>query len=282
MQHNTQEIYDTKAGPPRGVLRPAPAQGRLHHSRRTPPEDLEPWIQHYWSVGWNLQGCEPFQQETLPHPNVHIVFEPGRSGIAGVHTARFSRTLEGRSNVFGIKFRAGAFRPLLGSSVSTLANRVAPIDKAFGEAGRQWQAAMLSLDDEDARIAAASNFLRARMPAHDPDAVRAGQFVDIILQSSTSESGIRTVDELVRHSGVNTRSLQRLFREYVGASPKWVIRRYRLHELAERLKAGEALDAAQTALELGYSDQAHLINDFRSIVGYSPNHYRRQLRNPAR
>jgi AraC-like DNA-binding protein len=120
------------------------------------------------------------------------------------------------------------------------------------------------------------------MPAHDPDAVRAGQFVDMILQSSTSESGIRTVDELVRHSGVNTRSLQRLFREYVGASPKWVIRRYRLHELAERLKAGEALDAAQTALELGYSDQAHLINDFRSIVGYSPNHYRRQLRNPAR
>lgn len=281
MQRNTEEIYDPKAGPPRGVLRPAPAEGRLRHSRRTPPADLAPWIQHYWSVSWDLQGCEPFQQETLPHPNVHIVIEPGRSGIAGVHSARFSRTLEGRSNVFGIKFRAGAFRPLLASSVSALANRIAPIDKVFGETGRRWQAAMLSLDDENTRIATASEFLHAHAPAHDADAVLAGQLVDTILQSSSSESGIRTVDELVRQSGISTRSLQRLFREYVGASPKWVIRRYRLHELAERLKAGEALDGAQTALEFGYSDQAHLINDFRSIVGYSPSRYRRYLRNPA-
>ncbi len=64
-----------------------------------------------------------------------------------------------------------------------------------------------------------------------------------------------------------------------GASPKWVIRRYRLHELVERLKAGEALNGAQMALDLGYSDQAHLINDFRSIVGYSPSRYRSLLRN---
>jgi AraC-like DNA-binding protein len=33
------------------------------------------------------------------------------------------------------------------------------------------------------------------------------------------------------------------------------------------------------ALDLGYSDQAHLINDFRSIVGYSPSRYRSLLRN---
>ena len=57
-----------------------------------------------------------------------------------------------------------------------------------------------------------------------------------------------------------------------------MIRRYRLHELVERLKAGEVVDGAQTALDLGYSDQAHLINDFRSIVGYSPSRYRSLLR----
>jgi hypothetical protein len=57
-----------------------------------------------------------------------------------------------------------------------------------------------------------------------------------------------------------------------------VIRRYRLHELVERLQAGHVLDGAQTALERGCCVQAHLIDDFHSIVGCSPNRYSSLLR----
>ena len=52
-----------------------------------------------------------------------------------------------------------------------------------------------------------------------------------------------------------------------------MIRRYRLHEVIERFNSGDKLDWPQLALELGYFDQAHLINDFRSIVGCSPTQY---------
>jgi AraC-like DNA-binding protein len=72
------------------------------------------------------------------------------------------------------------------------------------------------------------------------------------------------------------RGLQRLFREYVGVSPKWVIQRYRLFEAAERLSAGE-VDDAQLARELGYFDQAHFIRDFKAVVGRSPQAFVRDL-----
>lgn len=282
---STEEIYDSEVGRPRGVLRPPPAEGRLRHARRQPPADLEPWIQHFWSVAWDLRGCEPFLQETLPHPNVHIVFEPAGSRIAGVHTARFSTTLEGESRVFGIKFRAGGFRPFLGSSVGALANRIVPIEHVFrasaGPSTQQWERTMLSLQDDDALIAAASEFLRARLPAPDENVALASRLVEQILNASEDEPEIRSVQELARRNGMSQRSLQRLFQEYVGASPKWVIRRYRLHELVERMKAGDVVDGAQAALDLGYFDQAHLINDFRSIVGYSPTRYGSLLRQAA-
>jgi AraC-like DNA-binding protein len=45
------------------------------------------------------------------------------------------------------------------------------------------------------------------------------------------------------------------------------VRRYRLHENVERFGSGERLGCARVALELGYFDQSHLINDFKSIVG---------------
>lgn len=86
------------------------------------------------------------------------------------------------------------------------------------------------------------------------------------------------MDELVARTGIGKRSLQRLFNEYVEVSPKWVICRYGLHELVERSNSGEELDWSQLAVELGYFDQAHLINDFRSITGYSPTEYQELIR----
>ena len=71
------------------------------------------------------------------------------------------------------------------------------------------------------------------------------------------------------------RQMERLFREHVGATPKWVIQRYRLIEGAERLATGVE-DFAGLALDLGYADQAHFIRDFKKIVGRAPGRFARE------
>ena len=63
------------------------------------------------------------------------------------------------------------------------------------------------------------------------------------------------------------RSLQRLFHRYVGASPRWVIKRYRAYEALDQLNDPKPLPLAAVAQELGYFDQAHFANDFRSADG---------------
>jgi AraC-like DNA-binding protein len=90
----------------------------------------------------------------------------------------------------------------------------------------------------------------------------------------------------MRHVGPNTRvehvaamhhvaprTLQRLFRRYVGVGPKWVLKRLRIHRAAERLTATSPPRWIELALELGYYDHAHFIRDFRLIVGGSPAEY---------
>jgi AraC-like DNA-binding protein len=81
---------------------------------------------------------------------------------------------------------------------------------------------------------------------------------------------------LIGRYGLGVRALQRLFREYVGVTPKWVIQRYRLFEAAERLSAGDA-DGAVLAHALGYFDQAHFIRDFKAMVGKPPLAFARTL-----
>jgi methylphosphotriester-DNA--protein-cysteine methyltransferase len=73
-------------------------------------------------------------------------------------------------------------------------------------------------------------------------------------------------------------TLQRIFSQYVGVSPKWVIMRYRQQEAAEHMATGEITSWPKLALELGDFDQAHFIKDFKLIVGQTSAEYARNLR----
>lgn len=228
-------------------------------------------------VAWDLRGHAPFLAETLPHPNFHLVFEKPRTTLNGVHTARFSRELKDEGLAFGIKFRPGAVRSILNTPASSLANRSIPATSFFpAKEITDLETLLLSSSKEEKdeeKIHAVEAFLKAHIAAPDPDAEQAAQLVQLIFK----ETEIRTVADLAAATSLNIRTLQRIFREYVGATPKWVIRRYRLHELMEQIHAGKSLNYAKLALDLGYFDQAHLIRDFRAIVGYSPAQYGKRL-----
>ncbi|WP_308403859.1 helix-turn-helix domain-containing protein [Streptomyces sudanensis] len=75
---------------------------------------------------------------------------------------------------------------------------------------------------------------------------------------------------MAREFGAAMRRLQRLFREYVGADPTWVLRRARPYEAARRAGRGTDVDRAALAVELGHADQAHFVRDFTAAVGVSP------------
>jgi transcriptional regulator GlxA family with amidase domain len=85
------------------------------------------------------------------------------------------------------------------------------------------------------------------------------------------------VEDVACRFNLSIRTLQRMFHRYVGVSPKWLIRRYRLREAAERLASGEAVDWPNMALDFGYFDQAHFIIDFRAIAGTPPAQYARSV-----
>jgi AraC-like DNA-binding protein len=278
-QPEIEERFDAAAGHARGVLRAALPTSTSHHvhMRHSPTADLAHIVDHFWMVSWDLRGQEPFVVETLPHPNFHLVFEKDHSTINGIFTGKFSRTLEGAATAFGIKFLPGAFRPFLQTPATALRNRSIPATTIFDHAEILTLEASLTSDTpDDEKIDAAQSFLRRYLPAPDPAAAQTTELVSLIL----TDSSIQSVEHLAARTRISKRSLERLFNEYVGAPPKWVIRRYRLHELVERLHNGESLNYASLAQDLGYFDQAHLIRDFRSIVGCSPALYGKQVKEP--
>jgi len=226
------------------------------HTFPAPSPDLAPYIDHYWVVSWNYS--EPYQQLIVPYPHVHLTFRDGRGYLNGVASRHQIRVLEGESGVFGVQFRPGGFRPFLRRSVSAITDQVLDPRTVLG-----------SELPEPPAVESVEDYLRACRPEPDPKALDAADLVARI----AAKPELTRVDAVAREAGASVRSLQRLFAEYVGIGPKWVIRRYRLHEVTSRLAKGASIDWATLAAELGYADQAHFVRDFKAMFGESPTWY---------
>ena len=251
-----------------GVLRHSPPPGTYRHTRYAPPVTLARWVQHFWVESWDMRGYAPQTRDVLPHPCVHLAFARGRTRIYGVHLGHFVRELKGADRVLGVKFRPGAFYPFLRQPVSSIANRSFAAQQLFSDI-TDAEEEVLACRDDHRMVEVASRFLSAHVLQYDPIVAQACEAVEKI----ASDPSVTRVDSLLALCGMRERTLQRMFRRYVGANARWVIKRYRVYEALEQLGRGRPANLAGLAQNLGYYDQAHFINDFKKLVGRSPTQY---------
>ncbi|WP_344407282.1 helix-turn-helix domain-containing protein [Dactylosporangium fulvum] len=258
-----------------------------------PSAGLAHLVSRYWWARWDLRGQPDYHQLIVPYPSVQLTFPgDGPALVRGVSRGRVRRTLSGVGAAFGIVFRPGVFRRFLGDPAAALTDRALPATAVLGPglpALRPTPAAVLGPDlpalrpapggtgeDELAAVGVdvreVDAMLLGRMPPDDP----VGDEVAGWMARIAASSELRRVDLVAERFGVGSRHLQRLFAEHVGVSPKWVIRRFRLHEVTERLAAslpGGTVDWAGLAADLGYVDQAHLTREFTAMFGEPPTVY---------
>jgi len=98
-----------------------------------------------------------------------------------------------------------------------------------------------------------------------------------MVEDIASDSEVTRVEHLGARWDIHERTLQRIFHRYVGASPRWVIKRYRIYEALASIEAQAGW--TRLAQDLGYFDHAHFTNDFKKFVGCSPSEYVRPLQN---
>ena len=252
-----------------GILNPNAGAAHFTLDRIEPAHDFAALVERYWLIRWSLRGDETFAQETLPHPCVNVVIGTHRPGVHGIGTKRFIAELSKTGWVFGIKFRPGAFRVVYERDASELTGREKSIASVFGDAGASVEGSVLERGGGPTCVELVEPLLRRFVPIRDENVALAARAVDL----ARAEPSIGRARDLAERVGVSPRSLERLFGKYVGVPPKWIIRRYRVHEACERVRSGAPASWPDLAQELGYFDQAHFIRDFKSQVGRTPAQY---------
>lgn len=259
---------------PRGYPEAIVGRGEPFEVRRI--ECGSPGVDYLWRVRWEV--AEPYEQHVVPQPRVHVAAEEGRLLVHGVTRRPFSRRLVGRGHVLGASFVPGGFHGYLRAPVGGLSDLVRPASDVLGVDDRPYAARILAADaSDDAMVAALTDYLTEAGYESDP---RADEIAALVEEAEHDRSMVRA-DALAERAGVSLRTLQREFATYVGIGPKWVLQRFRLLDAAAAARSGDAVDWAELATALGFSDQAHLVRRFTEVVGTPPATYAREVAEPS-
>jgi AraC-like DNA-binding protein len=260
-------------GPELGVVGRAGTTAVFDLTRRPPSTASAEFVEHFWSVQWNLTGRPPHDSQVITFPSINLTREWGtdarRHGFVlpatllhGVVERVFTVTLSGRGAVVGARFRPGGFTARFGLDAGGLTGRVVHADDdLFGDP--------VFFDDE---IGAATTQLDNAIGAvSKPDPTYAA--LTALMRWIREDETLHRVEQVMARSPWSTRTTQRVFRRYVGVPVKWVLCRYRLQQAALVIETDPSVDLAGLAVRLGWYDQAHFSNEFRSMLGCSPGDY---------
>jgi AraC-like DNA-binding protein len=177
----------------------------------------------------------------------------------GVATLRPSGPL----GMVTIRLKPEAAARLMGGAMQAFADEKIELGNLFKTGDLSLLEEMLmEAPDSAARFARIESVLLRNLRPRQPDSVecRAAQ----CLRRNPSLS----VRRLAAQLDVSERHLSRSFRAMFGTSPKQFARIARIEKIVAMWKGGSAW--ADIAYACGFADQAHMINDFRTIVGEPP------------
>jgi AraC-like DNA-binding protein len=250
----------------RGVLYPA----RLPSFTRLPAEGpVAPLVVHFWVPEWNIEPGRASRQHVIGYPASNLVVSAGEAIVSGPATRRSHRDLSGRGWAVGAMLRPAAVEAVVGDPVAvrdSASTRDAP------ELVAEVTAAMEASDRD--RIARACRALGAwivaRVGEPSAEALLANELTRIV----DGDPEVLRVADAAERLGVSERTVTRLARRFVGVTPAAMIRRRRLQEAAEQLRADPGIPLAEVAARHGYADQSHLSREFRAVLGFTPAGYR--------
>lgn len=260
----------------------------LHYREFAPSPHLSHLIECFWHH--RTTHREP-NFHVLPDGCMDLLFEaqPNRMGdadlrIIGTMTRFQSVSFPAAHLTFGVRFHPGmAPRALRLPAASEILDTHLAFDNIVSPARARRLRGQLNESPTPANFIATIERSLADPAPPDP--------IDKALAWLTQNQGQVPIDELASAASLSPRQFRRLVIQRTGLSPKHLARTLRFRHAAQKAgraplalvalastqhaegrqaRAQQSPDWSQIALECGYYDQSHLINDFRTFAGRPP------------
>jgi len=236
------------------------------HTGFTPAIHTGPPSRHVTLV---LSLDAPMKIVVSPNPTAQ---QASMQGVAyGLHSRAALFTHHGDEHAIGIELTPLATRAVFGLPANELANVMVDAGDVLGNHGTELIERLASAADWKARFALLDEHLTARLPDRAPDPP--AEVVEA-WRRLTGDPAATNVASLAKDLGWSGRHLTMRFQQEVGLPPRQLRQVVRIERSSRLLRRGTHRTITEVAVASGYYDHAHMVHEWRSIVGCTPTRWR--------
>jgi AraC-like DNA-binding protein len=251
----------------------------------SPLKELSPYIKHYLfldNASSDIQKLRLFSDG-----NTGMVFSLKNKLISDISNYKVKNylpnsflygQLNGFKDIYSdqeislviVVFQPNGIHQLLGIPANEFQDSIISIDAISGLDALLLQEQLLEQNNEGKMQLLNQFFRKLANKKSIPNHLLINSSLDFIM----ANKGLFSVKQLVEYTGYTERHLERKFKECVGLNPKKFGNVIRLHYFLKLLKnKSESTNLTIISYEAGFSDQSHLIKEFRKHTGISPRQY---------
>lgn len=217
-----------------------------------------------------IKGGEP--DLIIPDTCADLIFRINETtgkvscGFAGISDccgySHFSGNTSDRFSTFAIRFYGWAVYRFSEDSLSGTLNACFNGEEKFGRLCVQLCRRLPELRSFEERIGFAQKLLVAALTDSRQD-----RLFDMAVLTAMDNYGALDISALAKEVFVSTRQLERIFREKAGTSPKKLSGLIRYQLLWQEIVLDKGFDIQDAVLKYGFTDEAHLMREFRRYHG---------------
>jgi len=222
----------------------------------------------------------------IPSGSIEIIFHFGGKGkyyigqkndfiltdtsITGQKSKYANYNSNGTKGILAVMLQPDKANFLLGLPSNKLKNTTIDLDKVFESSADELYEKLNVFNTSKERIKIIENYFYNK-------AIRIEKYIDPRIREFERQvslnGGCLNINSLADYLNISKRQLERKVLESIGLTPKEFCRIIRFHKALYLKQINKAQNLNDIAYECGFSDQAHFINEFKSISGYSPKKY---------
>ncbi|WP_432665783.1 helix-turn-helix transcriptional regulator [Wukongibacter baidiensis] len=235
-------------------------------------------IRHYWYVNGE-EGSPPSKNLLLPMDHVDLIitmgdpyiysknkkiFQPKNIHFHGIREGSVQITQQGRIQAVGISFEPWGFYFFTRQSMSQYVNKIVDLRDVNHSLCEELSDHMVQFDDPIDFIKTVEESLIRCVN------LKTQEHIDCRIIEEFISSDINSIKDYCQIGGVSIRKLERIFKKYIGVSPKRFMNIVRFEASSRDMINSNSSSLTDISYKHGYYDQPHFARVFKDYTDYAP------------
>lgn len=246
---------------------------------------LSPFIKQYWALETNAHANKEHMQRIVPNGLMELtiylgekpaVVDPEKTihentTLSGQLNKFYDLKIKGHLSLFSISFLPYGAMMFFNVPLNELYNKNIPLKLIVGNKIISLEERLYETKSFEGKVQLVESFLIAQLHKHHKS-YELKRIYNTIFEINKYH-GLLNVDTLAENACLGRKQFERTFLDHIGTTPKQFLKIVRFQNAIFQKQINNTLSLTELAHLCGYYDQAHMVNDFKSISGMTPKQY---------